>query len=281
MKTIESVSEMQQAALSLRAAGRTLGLVPTMGAFHEGHLSLMRAARSENDQVIVSLFVNPSQFGPQEDLERYPRNLGRDVELAQGEGVDILFTPPAAEIYPPGFCTEVTVKGLSDRLCGENRPGHFQGVATVVAKLFHLTSPHRAYFGRKDFQQSVVIRRMVEDLNFNVEIVTLPTVRESDGLAMSSRNAYLPEEERKAARCLKEALDLAAHQVAEGERNADTLRGAIREQLGREKGVEIDYVSIADPKNLQEVSTLSGDTVVALAVRIGGTRLIDNTLVSP
>ncbi len=281
MKTIETIGEMQNAALSLRAEGLSIGLVPTMGAFHEGHLSLMRAARAENDRVIVSLFVNPAQFAPHEDLDRYPRNLGRDIELAQGEGVDIIFLPIVEEIYPEGFCSQITVTGLSDRLCGENRPGHFQGVATVVAKLFHITLPHRAYFGLKDFQQSVVIRRMVEDLNFNLEIVTLPTVRESDGLAMSSRNAYLSEDERISARCLKESLDLAVHQIEGGERNADALRGSIRERIGREKGMEIDYVSIADPKTLQEISTLTGEAVIALAVRIGETRLIDNQLVSP
>jgi len=281
MKTIETISEMQNAALSMRTEGQSIGLVPTMGAFHEGHLSLMRAARAENDRVIVSLFVNPAQFAPHEDLDRYPRNLGRDIELAQGEGVDIIFLPIVEEVYPEGFCSQITVTGLSDRLCGEYRPGHFQGVATVVAKLFHITLPHRAYFGLKDFQQSVVIRRMVEDLNFNLEIVTLPTVRESDGLAMSSRNAYLSEDERISARCLKESLDLAVHQIEGGERNADALRGSIRERIGREKGMEIDYVSIADPKTLQEISTLTGEAVIALAVRIGETRLIDNQLVSP
>lgn len=281
MKTIETISEMQQAALSMRAEGKSIGLVPTMGAFHEGHLSLMRAARAANDQVIVSLFVNPAQFGPHEDLDRYPRDLGRDIELAQGEGVDLIFLPSVEEIYPKGFCTQITVTGLSDRLCGEHRPGHFQGVATVVAKLFHITLPQRVYFGLKDFQQTVVIRRMVEDLNLNLEMVTLPTVREPDGLAMSSRNAYLSQEERNAARCLKGSLDLAVQQIEGGERNADTLRGSIRERIGRENGVAIDYVSIADPGTLQEVSTLTGEAVVALAVRIGETRLIDNQLVVP
>ncbi len=281
MRTIETIGEMQNSALSIRTEGQSIGLVPTMGAFHEGHLSLMRAARAENDRVIVSLFVNPVQFSPNEDLDRYPRNLGRDIELAQGEGVDILFVPAVEEIYPKGFCTQVTVTGLSDRLCGENRPGHFQGVATVVAKLFHIILPHRAYFGLKDYQQSVVIRRMVEDLNFNLEIITLPTVREPDSLAMSSRNAYLSQEERTAARCLKESLDLAVQQIEGGERNAGALRSSIRERIGREKEVAIDYVSIADPETLQEVSTLTGEVVIALAVRIGETRLIDNQLVIP
>jgi len=177
MKMVRSIQEMKQAAASHRAGGASIGLVPTMGYFHEGHLSLMRSARSENDMVVVSLFVNPIQFRPGEDLDRYPRDLNRDAELALGVGVDILFVPETADIYPKGFCAKISVEGLSDRLCGESRPGHFQGVATVVAKLFHIVQPRRAYFGLKDFQQTAVIRRMVEDLNFDIEIITLPTVR--------------------------------------------------------------------------------------------------------
>jgi pantoate--beta-alanine ligase len=281
MRTVETVDDMRKASLSVRAEGRRIGLVPTMGAFHEGHLSLMQSARAENDLVVVSLFVNPTQFGPEEDLDRYPRTLGRDIELAQGEGVDILFLPHVEEIYPEGYCTQITVKGLSERLCGESRPGHFQGVATVVAKLFNITLPHRAYFGLKDYQQSVVIRRMAQDLNFDLDIVTLPTVREPDGLAMSSRNAYLSEEEHQAALCLKESLDLAAHQIREGERSADPIRGSIRERIGREKLARIDYVSVSDPNTLNEISTISGEVLIALAVKIGETRLIDNLLVRP
>lgn len=265
--------------MSHRASGKTIGLVPTMGYFHAGHLSLMRAARSENDIAVVSLFVNPIQFRPGEDLERYPTDLNRDVELALDLEVDILFVPEGAEIYPKDFCTRISVQGLSDRLCGESRPGHFQGVATVVAKLFHMVQPHRAYFGLKDFQQTVVIRRMAEDLNFDVKIITLPTVREKDGLAMSSRNSYLSEDERTAARCLKESLDIAVLQIREGERSADRIRTIIRERIAREKLARIDYVSVSSPKSLQEVSVVEGEALVALAVFVGRTRLIDNVLV--
>ncbi len=281
MKTIEMISEMKTAARLLRAEGKSIGLVPTMGAFHEGHLSLMRAARSQNDVVVVSLFVNPIQFGPDEDLDRYPRNLNRDIELAQGESVDILFIPQSGEIYPEGDCTRITVQGLSDRLCGESRPGHFQGVATVVAKLFNMILPHRAYFGLKDFQQTVVIRRIVQDLHFDVQLVTLPTVREPDGLAMSSRNSYLSPAERASALCLKQALDQAVHQIQEGERSADRIRGSIRDRILREKSARIDYVSVSDPRTLKEVSVIRGEVVIALAVFIGETRLIDNVVVSP
>ncbi len=265
--------------MSHRASGKTIGLVPTMGYFHEGHLSLMRAARSENDIAVVSLFVNPIQFRPGEDLDRYPRDLNRDVELALDLEVDILFVPEGTEIYPKEFCTRISVQGLSDRLCGESRPGHFQGVATVVAKLFHIVQPHRAYFGLKDFQQTVVIRRMAQDLNFDVKIITLPTVREKDGLAMSSRNSCLSADERSAARCLKESLDIAVLQIREGERSADSIRTIIRERIAREKLARIDYVSVSSPKSLQEVSVVEGEALVALAVFVGRTRLIDNVLV--
>jgi len=281
MKMVRSIQEMKQAAASHRAGGASIGLVPTMGYFHEGHLSLMRSARSENDMVVVSLFVNPIQFRPGEDLDRYPRDLNRDAELALGAGVDILFVPETADIYPKGFCAKISVEGLSDRLCGESRPGHFQGVATVVAKLFHIVQPRRAYFGLKDFQQTAVIRRMVEDLNFDIEIITLPTVRESDGLAMSSRNSYLSAEERVAARSLKESLDLAVQRIKEGERSADRIRTIIRERIAREKLARMDYVSVSSPESLQEVSVIEGEVLVALAVFVGRTRLIDNVLVHP
>jgi pantoate--beta-alanine ligase len=279
MKTIKHIREMKEEALALRLSGKSIGFVPTMGYFHEGHLSLMRAARPENDVVVVSLFVNPAQFGPDEDLERYPQDMNRDVELALGAEVDILFVPESKEIYPEGFCTAINVQGLSERLCGESRPGHFQGVATIVNKLFQLVLPHRAYFGLKDFQQTVVVRRMSADLNLDLEIVTLPTVREEDGLAMSSRNSYLSTEERSAAVCLKESLDLALRQIDEGEPSADRVRGSIRERIGREKLARIDYVSVSDPHTLTELSQIEGEVLVALAVYFGKTRLIDNLLI--
>jgi pantoate--beta-alanine ligase len=279
MKMIKHIQEMKEEALALRLSGKSIGFVPTMGYFHEGHLSLMRAARPENDVVVVSLFVNPAQFGPDEDLERYPQDMNRDVELALGADVDILFVPESKEIYPEGFCTAINVQGLSERLCGERRPGHFQGVATIVNKLFQLVLPHRAYFGLKDFQQTVVVRRMAADLNLDLEIVTLPTVREEDGLAMSSRNSYLSTEERSAAVCLKESLDLALRQIDEGEPSADRVRGSIRERIGREKLARIDYVSVSDPHTLTELSQIEGEVLVALAVYFGKTRLIDNLLI--
>lgn len=281
MKKLTSLAEMKEEAQRVRTDRRSLGLVPTMGYFHEGHISLMRAARAENDVVAVSLFVNPAQFGPGEDLDRYPRDLNRDVELALEAGVDILFVPENEAIYPEGFCSQVTVRDLSDRLCGESRPGHFQGVATVVAKLFNIVRPHRAYFGLKDFQQTVIIRRMAEDLNFDLDIVTLPTVREEDGLAMSSRNRYLSPAERPAARCLKESLDTAVRQVREGEQNASRVRETIRTRIGREKLARIDYVSVSDPSSLKEVSVIEREVLVALAVFIGQTRLTDNVLLAP
>ncbi len=279
MRVIESVDDITRAVGSARCDGKTIGFVPTMGFFHEGHLSLIRAARAENYLVVVSLFVNPTQFGPNEDLERYPRDRNRDVELAMGAGTDLLFIPRTEDMYPPDDCTRVVVRGLSEKLCGASRPGHFEGVATVVTKLFNMVQPHRAYFGLKDYQQTVVIRRMVKDLHLDVDIVTLPTVREDDGLALSSRNNYLSPEERRAARCLKDSLDLAERKIHEGERHGDQIRGHIRERLGREKLAAIDYVSVSDPETLDEVTLISGDVVISLAVYIGETRLIDNHLV--
>ncbi|MDX1763945.1 MAG: pantoate--beta-alanine ligase [bacterium] len=281
MRSIRKLSEMKGYVRSARAEGRSVGLVPTMGYFHEGHLSLMRAARSENDLVVVSLFVNPTQFGPDEDYDRYPRDLNRDVELALAEGVDVLFTPDREEMYPEGEATRISVVGLSEKLCGASRPGHFQGVATVVAKLFNIVRPHRTYFGAKDYQQTVIVRKMAADLHFDLEIVIQPTVREDDGLAMSSRNAYLNEDERKAAICLKESLDQAVQRIDGGERNADRIRGGIRERIGRESLARIDYVSVSESATLTEVSVIQGEVLIALAVFVGATRLIDNVVVRP
>lgn len=281
MRSIRKLSEMKGYVRSARAEGKSVGLVPTMGYFHEGHLSLMRAAGLENDIVVVSLFVNPTQFGPNEDFDRYPRDINRDVELALAEGVHVLFIPDKEEMYPAGEATRISVVGLSEKLCGASRPGHFQGVATVVAKLFNIVRPHRTYFGAKDYQQTVIVRKMAADLHFDLDVVILPTVREEDGLAMSSRNAYLAEDERKAAVCLKEALDQAEHRINGGERNADRIRGGIRERIGRESLSRIDYVSVSDSATLSEVSVIEGEVLIALAVFAGATRLIDNVVVRP
>lgn len=262
-----------------RSHGASIGLVPTMGYFHEGHLSLMRSARQDNDVVVVSLFVNPTQFGPNEDLERYPRDPQRDQRLAAEVGVDAIFAPPPEEMYPPGYATYVEVEKLSQGLCGQSRPGHFRGVATVVSKLFNIVQPDRAYFGQKDFQQQVIIRRMVRDLNFPLSIVTVPTVREPDGLAMSSRNAYLTPEERRSALALIRSLKAGEALIRSGERQAQKVRQAVAAALGSDPRVRIDYVEVRDPENLELVSTIQGDVLLAVAAFVGSTRLIDNLMV--
>jgi pantoate--beta-alanine ligase len=266
-----------------RALTGTVGLVPTMGYLHEGHLSLVRRARAENDIVIATVFVNPSQFGPHEDLATYPRDLPRDLALLEAEKTDIVFAPATpAEMYPPGYQTWIDLTDLPTKLEGARRPGHFRGVATIVAKLFNLTRPHRAYFGQKDAQQCVVIRRLVADLNFDLEVVVCPTVREPDGLAMSSRNAYLSPEERVRAAVLYRALQAAAAALAAGERDAEALRQVMGQVLAAEPLAQVDYVSIADPETLDELSgELRGPALASLAVRIGRARLIDNLLLTP
>ncbi len=254
----------------------TVGLVPTMGYLHEGHLSLVRRARAQNDRVAASLFVNPTQFGPAEDLGRYPRNLQRDQQLLEDAGCDLLFVPPVEEMYPPGCETTVEAGSVASRLEGERRPGHFRGVATVVVKLFGVFDPTRAYFGQKDAQQLVVIRRVVKDLNLPVEIVACPTVREPDGLAMSSRNSYLNEQERAAAPVLHRALTTARNCFERGERRAGELRQVMREVLAAEPLAKVDYVSVADLKTLEELEIVRGLALLSLAVHIGPARLIDN-----
>jgi pantoate--beta-alanine ligase len=262
-----------------RHAGRTIGLVPTMGAFHEGHLSLIRRARAECDVVVVSLFVNPTQFAPGEDLDAYPRDEARDAALAEREGADVLFAPPVEEVYPDGYATTVRVEGISDVLEGAVRgPGHFAGVCTVVTKLFNVVAPDVAYFGQKDAQQVAVLRRMVRDLDLPVELVVLPTVRERDGLAMSSRNARLTPDERRRAVSLSRALRAAETAVAAGERDPAAVAGAARAAMD---GVEPEYVALVDPESFQPVPVADGRVLVALAARVGATRLIDNTIVQP
>ncbi len=281
MELITKVQEMQARSEALRQAGRRIGFVPTMGYFHEGHLALMRRARELADVVVVSIFVNPTQFAPGEDYERYPRDLERDLRLAEAEGVDIVFAPEVEEMYPPGYQTYVEVTELTRPLCGARRPGHFRGVTTVVLKLFNIVKPHLAVFGEKDYQQLKVIERMVRDLNLEVEIVPHPIVREPDGLAMSSRNVYLSPEERPSALSLYRALELARQRVAQGERRVAVLKKELEEFIASHPYTRIDYVEFRDPETLEEKEEVDGPTLLALAVFVGRARLIDNTVLTP
>jgi pantoate--beta-alanine ligase len=279
MQIITAIMGMRPLADTLRREGKRIGFVPTMGFLHEGHLALMRRARQENDIVVASIFVNPVQFGPNEDLDRYPRDAEGDRAKCVTAGVDILFMPTASEMYPEKPSVFVTVEGISDVLEGAIRPGHFRGVATVVAKLFNIVKPHKAYFGQKDFQQCTVIKRMVIGLDLDVEVIVLPTVRETDGLAMSSRNSYLDPGQRQKATCLFRALRLGEELVKNGVREPETIRQKMRAILVQEKGVEIDYIEVADLDRLAPLERLEGRTVLLLAVRLGGIRLIDNLLI--
>ena len=273
MKVIKTIAEIRRIRSSLP---EPLGFVPTMGYLHEGHLSLVRRARADNASVVASIFVNPTQFAPSEDLNKYPRDLDGDLSLLEKEGVDAVFVPSADEMYPPHFSSLVEVDKLSRRLEGASRPGHFAGVTTVVAKLFNIVQPTRAYFGQKDAQQAIVIKKMVADLNMNLEVVTLPTIREPDGLAMSSRNSYLSAEERQAALILYRALMLAKGLWSQGKTDAEKLRNEMARLIGREPLATIDYISIADNETLEELKEVKTPALVSLAVKIGKTRLIDN-----
>ncbi len=282
MLICRTINEIREFVRQARERGRTIGLVPTMGYFHEGHLSLIREAKKACAAAVVSIFVNPLQFGPQEDFHRYPRDFERDQKMARETGVDAIFSPTVEEMYPEGFCTHVEVSGgLTECLCGLSRPGHFRGVATVVAKLLNIVLPDKAFFGWKDAQQALVIRRMVRDLNMPVEIITVPTVRESDGLAMSSRNVYLDPREREAARVLYRSLQLAERAAVGGERDVAQLQKAVRQEIASEPLAQIEYVEIRALPGLEPVSRLQGPALLALAVRIGKTRLIDNTVLDP
>jgi len=275
MEIIRTPAEMTAWANRRLAAGQTIALVPTMGFFHEGHLCLMRKAKEKAERTVVSLFVNPIQFGANEDLDRYPRDFSRDCQLAEGEGVDVLFAPAPQDMYSPEASTRVIVSGLTDSLCGASRPGHFVGVATVVAKLFHITKPHCAVFGRKDFQQLAVIEQMVADLNWDVEIIGHPIVREADGLAMSSRNTYLSAPERQSALCLFRAISHARRRVRAGLVEAKVLLEEVEELL-RQSAVTIEYASLVDQATLQPQGVLRKGVVLAMAIKVGATRLIDN-----
>ncbi len=279
MEILRKPEEMSARSRQLRAAGARIGLVPTMGALHEGHLSLIRRARELADQVVVSVFVNPAQFGPSEDLDRYPRNLGRDVELAGAAGAGIVYAPPAEAIYPAGYRTYVSLEGWDSLLEGASRPGHFRGVATVVLKLLHRVSPDVACFGQKDAQQAILIRRMVRDLEMDLKIEIGPTVREADGLAMSSRNAFLGPEERRAAPVLYRALQRVETAVlGKGERHAKCVLKLIRETLAGEPLVVLDYAAVVSAETLEPIDPLRGQVLVPLAARLGATRLIDNVI---
>lgn len=280
MKNLGTISEVQGELGPHRRAGRRIGLVPTMGALHEGHRSLLRAARESCDVVVASIFVNPTQFGPNEDFGAYPRPLADDLAACRAEGVDVAFCPPVEEMYDPNAATTVAVARLTEGLCGAHRPGHFTGVTTVVAKLFNIVRPDLAFFGQKDAQQVVVIRKMVRDLLFPLEIVTCPTVREPDGLALSSRNAYLSPAERKQALCLSRALNFARDQIARGTRETAPLLADMRGQIESAGPCVIDYVDVVDADELTPKPRLEGQCLIALAVRIGRTRLIDNIIVT-
>jgi pantoate--beta-alanine ligase len=278
MKICRTIEEMRMASRAIRQEGKRLGLVPTMGALHKGHLSLVQTAKSQCGAVAVSIFVNPTQFGPNEDLARYPRPFERDCELLGNEGVDFLFAPSADEMYPKGAISWVAVEVLSEKLCGRSRPGHFRGVTTVVAKLFHIIEPDAAFFGQKDAAQAAIIRRMVHDLHFPVKVVVCPIVREPDGLAMSSRNAYLSPAERKSALVLHRALLEVKQRFEGGERKAVTLMEAGKRIFTQEPTVRLDYLEVIDPETLDPVATIDRTTLVAVAAFVGATRLIDNIL---
>ncbi len=279
MQVIHRVSEMQAWSESQRQAGKTVAFVPTMGFLHEGHLSLVREAKRCCDVVVVSIFVNPLQFNQQSDFAAYPRNDEQDRHFLTQLGTDVLFNPDGSEMYPEGFQAAVEVGAVSQPLCGASRPGHFRGVTTVVAKLFNMVKPHLALFGEKDFQQCVVIKRMVKDLNFDLEILAMPTIREPDGLAMSSRNARLSPAERQTSLCVSRALNKAAELVSQGERQAVPVLQAVQEIISSEEGIRLDYASLCDPDTLGEVTEVTQPTLLAIAAWVGDVRLIDNRVI--
>ncbi|HOQ36237.1 MAG TPA: pantoate--beta-alanine ligase [Acetivibrio sp.] len=280
MRLIESINDIKAIIRSQKSMGKTIGLVPTMGYLHEGHMSLVNMSVQHNDFTVLSVFVNPTQFGPNEDFDRYPRDIERDIKMAEAAGVDVVFSPSVEEMYPDGYKTYVEVEDITKILCGRTRPGHFKGVTTVVNKLFNIVQPDRAYFGQKDAQQVVVINKMVKDLNMNVEIVTCPIVREEDGLAMSSRNVYLSTEERKSALILSKSLFEAQELIKNGENRKENILKYIVDRIKSEKGAQIDYVEIVNADTLDSIGEfLKGRVLIALAVKFGNTRLIDNAIV--
>jgi pantoate--beta-alanine ligase len=279
MQIVKDIKEMQSLADSFRREGKTIGFVPTMGFLHKGHLSLMRIARPKCDVLVVSIFVNPTQFGPTEDFEKYPRDFEQDERLCGQEKVGVIFYPTKDMMYSEPYHTFVNVEALSETMCGLSRPGHFQGVTTVVAKLFNIVKPHFAVFGQKDYQQALIIRQMVDDLNFDIEILTGAIIREEDGLAMSSRNKYLSAKEREKARVLSKSLQMAAKRIKEGEYDPELISNQIRDLIEETGGVLIEYIAIVNGKTLRPVKEIRDNTLIALAAKVGGTRLIDNTLI--
>ena len=280
MRIIKQVQQMQKLAEQTRTKGLKIGLIPTMGFLHEGHLSLVRLARKEADFVVVSIFVNPTQFGPGEDYQIYPRDPQRDCRLVEQAGGDVVFAPSPEDMYPEGYCTFVEVEGITRKLCGASRPTHFRGVTTVVTKLFYIVKPHFAVFGQKDAQQTIVIERLVKDLNFEIKIIMAPTVREPDGLAMSSRNRYLSEQEREDATVLYRALQRAKNIVESGERRTNRIIATMEKMISEKATAQIDYIAAVDSQQLEPLKQLSGEVLIALAVKFGRARLIDNIILS-
>ena len=279
MRIINHIPDMQRWSETQRLAGKKIACVPTMGFLHEGHLSLVREGKRRGDVVVVTIFVNPMQFNQASDFDKYPRNVEQDQRMLEEIGTDVLFYPTAPEMYPENFQTAVEVDKVSKPLCGAFRPGHFRGVTTVVAKLFNIVKPHFALFGEKDFQQCVVIQRMVKDLNFDVEIIPMPTIRETDGIAMSSRNARLNESERQTSLCISRALNSAQEMVTRGERNTEAVLQMVQDTLSKDGGVRLEYASLCHPETLEEASRVSGPTLLAIAVWVGDVRLIDNCVI--
>ena len=279
MKIIQDIDKMKTYAKIMRKDNKLVGFIPTMGYFHEGHLSLMRAARKQCDTIIVSVYVNPIQFGPREDFASYPRDIKKDEELARAEGVDVMFAPRDEDMYPAGYATYVNVEGLTEKLCGKSRPEHFKGVTTVVMKLFEITKPEIAYFGQKDAQQAFVIQKMVKDLNLGITMKIMPIVRENDGLAMSSRNSYLNKTERKEAPVLRKALLEAERAVSGGEASSKKIIKAMRDVIKEAPSAKIDYISVVGTESLKDIASIKDEVLIALAVSIGKTRLIDNVII--
>ncbi len=278
MRLIKEISQMKDYRKKIKPP-QTVGLVPTMGALHEGHLSLIRKARQQCDKVVISIFVNPTQFGRGDDYQRYPRNLSGDMKLSEKEGVDVVFAPSTEEMYPQGYSTFIGLKGsLSSTLEGAFRPGHFRGVVTVLIKLFNIVNPGYSYLGEKDYQQTLIVKKLVEELNLDTQVIILPTVREKDGLALSSRNSYLDKEERRAATVLYKALKRAKLWVKEGERNPFSVVSRVKDLIRKEPLAKVDYVAIVNPETLEKVEDIRGEVLIALAVKIGKTRLVDNSL---
>jgi len=280
VKTIENISRMSTFVKIMKKEGKSIGLVPTMGYLHEGHLSLVKAAKKHTDVVVMSVFINPLQFGPKEDFEKYPRDLKHDEEMAREAGVDVIFYPSLKDIYPEGYATYVTVEKLTGNLCGESRPGHFRGVATIVTKLFNIVRPDVAYFGQKDMQQALIIKKMASDLNMDIEVKIIPIVRDDDGLAMSSRNIYLSDAERKDAVVLHQSLKNAEMLIKNGERDARKVIKAVEDMIKAKQSARVEYVKLVDTRELKDIKTITGEIALAVAVFFSSTRLIDNITIT-